>query len=579
VRAAQAVNELLACGRRRTLLNLLEALLRYETHGAAHGGAPPSANYGGRPASLADAEEEVHEVVRVSDEDAEAAMVTCVLDDQRDEWDELFVGDGEEDTTTTPPPPNSVKGEDAHEAALPAAAAAVFEGHADQQQQPPRDARRLQPHLPALPPAVLTRILSLLDGDAATLCAAACLSRAWRAAVRAQQHSLLRIPAPAAADGGGALHIIDALGDDTLSGVCDDAARFLQLMNHDKPVQVTYAKARLSLCCPAADAGGNERGCARLVVVLAAHTRAAAAAAAAAAAVAAPAAGFASHIEPLFDVRSGVVQPLADAACAIIAAVPAAHGCLLIEVHFSCAQPAAEACAALQAAVSAAATAARLRVTLSFTVGATKPRGVLYKRLAGYHTWLFDVGAACGRPLEPEQALTALCDAHTVFLRHSVPRPLVVLGAAAEAAAAATRKRPRRANELDELQPLRPGGLRERERLLASDARSVPALLDDDGGRWVSHEVLCAALPPSAGGYAAVGMRIRRLLARMPVGDVARGCGWYADGRVIKKAYRASLACDLACACVPERAKPAAVAGERRPTRASAAVTAVAAPA
>jgi hypothetical protein len=44
----QAVEELLAVGRRRTLLNLLTALLQYETGGAARGAAPPSADYAGR---------------------------------------------------------------------------------------------------------------------------------------------------------------------------------------------------------------------------------------------------------------------------------------------------------------------------------------------------------------------------------------------------------------------------------------------------------------------------------------------------------------------------------------------------
>jgi hypothetical protein len=137
------VKELLASGRRRTLLNLLTALLRYETHGAARGAELPSANYGGRAATLAD-DADVHTVLHVSDDGggeeehdemardaAEAVMVTYVLDEQRSVWDILSVHGGSEahagasfsvaDAARTA----RVKQEKPAAAAVPAAAAAA----------------------------------------------------------------------------------------------------------------------------------------------------------------------------------------------------------------------------------------------------------------------------------------------------------------------------------------------------------------------------------------------------------------------------------------------------------------------
>ena len=68
---AQAVEELSAAGRKRTLLLMLEALYRFETHGAVHGGEPPSADYFGRPGVGGAQSDEVdaREVVVIHDDE------------------------------------------------------------------------------------------------------------------------------------------------------------------------------------------------------------------------------------------------------------------------------------------------------------------------------------------------------------------------------------------------------------------------------------------------------------------------------------------------------------------------------
>ena len=63
------MDELLTAGRKRTLLLMLEALYRFETHGAVHGGEPPSPDYFGRPGvgGAYDDEVEAREVVVIHD--------------------------------------------------------------------------------------------------------------------------------------------------------------------------------------------------------------------------------------------------------------------------------------------------------------------------------------------------------------------------------------------------------------------------------------------------------------------------------------------------------------------------------
>ncbi len=120
------MEELVAAQRWRTLLNMLVRLEDYERIGAAHAALPPSADYWGRRGVERDAD--APQEIIVVDDEAEAAVVTFVLNEMRNEWD-VQGGAAHGSSFPAAPAPRAVKLE-AGEETVPAVAGKAGEAGA-----------------------------------------------------------------------------------------------------------------------------------------------------------------------------------------------------------------------------------------------------------------------------------------------------------------------------------------------------------------------------------------------------------------------------------------------------------------
>lgn len=204
---AQAVEELLASGRSRTLLNLLRELERYELSGVARLAAPPSADYAGRPKTLAGADEDeddVHGIVTVSDEGdaADPRVETYVLDERRGVWDLLF-GSAQTESFSV---------------ADAAAGAAVARARVKREAPPAEPAApAVEPVAPAVLPAPVVERAAPATEPAAPAAEPAVLVAAAEPAAPAAAEPAAPAPEPSASAGG------DAMVEDD-AATADDAA-------------------------------------------------------------------------------------------------------------------------------------------------------------------------------------------------------------------------------------------------------------------------------------------------------------------------------------------------------------------
>lgn len=541
----------MASSRRRTLLNLLRELVRYETRGGAHD-SPPCADYAGRPAALADAGE-VLDVEVIGDE---AVVVTCVLDERRGVWDILHESDAHERSFSVAHAAQAAshagwKREAEEEATPPAAAVAAAVGDVHDSDMPNGVTRARPVSAPAITDARQH---------------AERPSKKAKSASAAPAGSLLAFPTTS----GCVLRVLDATGGELL----DDAGEVLALassfmrMASCGAVRVEGERVRLPLRAASVHAPAHaavEPCFSRQVLVLAAQTQTGTQCA---------------PPLPLLDTRSRASQPFADALAALVAAAasaaPAPGGQLLLVILTCAASMPDGAWEPLRRRLDAAA-AGRLDITLALSIGNTQLVPALTQQLGGYYSWLHGRGATLR--LAPELVMGDACHGPTMFLRPRVPLPLLLGGLEATGHGLPLPQRPPTRQRKDvaaaprtvedwaaaavDFRKLRP--VSTTEALISHRKDRVRLLVDDvDQTRWVARADLAAVLV-AAGLYTkahSAGARASTVFSNLPAVIQAGGSAHYAGANAAGKAatlvaYSLGAACSIARVLFPENTRAA----------------------